>query len=296
VVGNNRCLPYIENSEFMNTTRWLAPAKLNLFLHITKRRADGYHNLQTLFQFIDYCDILHFNVRHDGQISCQSNAENLPPTQDLVWRAATLLQQSSATHFGADIRVEKKIPMGGGLGGGSSDAATTLLALNELWQLHWPHEALAQLGLTLGADVPVFVYGHAAWAEGIGDELTPITLEEPWFLVIHPGCPVSTAKIFSALDLTRDSIPIIMRDFLAGHCTNVCEPVVRRHYPQVGQALDWLNQFHPAHLTGTGACLFARVENAVQANEILAKLPSQWDGFVAQGKNISPAIKSSQQH
>ncbi len=280
----------------MNTTRWLAPAKLNLFLHITKRRANGYHNLQTLFQFIDYCDILHFNVRPDGQISCQSNAENLPPTQDLVWRAATLLQQNSATHFGADIRVDKKLPMGGGLGGGSSDAATTLLALNELWQLQWPRSALAQLGLTLGADVPVFVHGHAAWAEGIGDELTPITLEEPWFIVIHPNCHVSTAKIFSDSDLTRDSIPIIMRDFIAGHCTNVCEPVVRRHYPQVGQALDWLNQFHPAHLTGTGACLFARVENAVQANEILAKLPTKWYGFVAQGKNISPAINSSQLH
>jgi 4-diphosphocytidyl-2-C-methyl-D-erythritol kinase len=277
----------------MNTIRWLAPAKLNLFLHITKRRTDGYHNLQTIFQFIDYCDILHFTIRDDGQLSCESNAD-IAPTADLVWRAATLLQQNSRTHFGVDIRVEKKIPMGGGLGGGSSDAATTLLALNELWQLDWDKTTLAKLGLSLGADVPVFVHGHAAWAEGIGEELTPILLDEPWFLVIHPACHVSTAKIFSDQDLTRDSIPIIMRDFLAGHCTNVCEPVVRHHYPQVELALDWLNQFRPAHLTGTGACLFARFENALQANELLAKLPTQWYGFVAQGKNISPAIKASQ--
>ncbi len=273
-----------------SSTRWLAPAKLNLFLHITSRRADGYHNLQTIFQFIDYSDILCFNTRPDGQLSCVSTAKNLPPEQDLVLRAARLLKQYSGTSLGADIQVEKKLPMGGGLGGGSSDAATTLLALNQLWQLQLPSATLAQLGLRLGADVPVFVHGHAAWAEGVGDSLTPVDLEEPWYLVIHPGCHVSTAKIFSADDLTRDAFCITIRDFLAGHSQNVCEPVVRRRYRAVGQALDWLNQYRQARLTGTGACLFAAFESQAAANAVLAELPSMWHGFVAQGKIISPAL------
>lgn len=272
-------------------TPWLAPAKLNLFLHITSRRTDGYHNLQTIFQFIDYCDVLYFNTRPDGQLSCQSTEKGLRPEQDLVWQAARLLKTNSGTSLGADIRVEKKIPMGAGLGGGSSDAATTLLALNQLWQLEWSNAKLAEIGLSLGADVPVFVHGQAAYAEGVGEALTPIVdLEEPWYLVIHPGCHVSTAEIFSAPDLTRDQIPVTIRAFFAGHCQNICEPVVRSRYPQVGQALDWLNQFRPARLTGTGACLFAAFDSEAAAHAVLAQLPSQWHGFVALGKNISPAL------
>ncbi|MEN8218325.1 MAG: 4-(cytidine 5'-diphospho)-2-C-methyl-D-erythritol kinase [Pseudomonadota bacterium] len=266
---------------------YLAPAKLNLFLHITSQRADGYHNLQTIFQFLDFCDDLYFNVRPDGCLSCQSS---VPPEQDIVLRAARLLKQYTGTSLGADIRVEKKIPIGGGLGGGSSDAATTLLALNQHWQLQLSSDTLAHLGLSLGADVPVFVHGHAAWAEGIGESLKPIELDEPWYLVIHPGCHVSTAEIFSTKDLTRDAKYITIRDFIAGQSSNVCENVVRRRYPQVGQALDWLNQYSPARLTGTGACLFARFESRAQAHAVLAQLPTVWNGFVARGKNNSPGL------
>ena len=278
----------------MNTiTRFLAPAKLNLFLHITSRRADGYHCLQTVFQFLDYCDVLCFSKRTDGILSCHySNKLNLSPKQDLIYRAAHLLQQYSGTPLGADIQVEKKIPMGGGLGGGSSNAATTLLALNKIWQLHLPYVILAEIGLKLGADVPVFVHGTAAWAEGIGELLTPITLDEPWYLVIEPGCHVSTAEIFNAKDLTRDALSVTKDEFLAGQCKNVCEEVVRCRYPPVGEALDWLSQYSPARLTGTGACLFARFDDFTLANAVLLELPSQWQGFVAQGKNISPALDS----
>jgi 4-diphosphocytidyl-2-C-methyl-D-erythritol kinase len=272
-------------------TRFLAPAKLNLFLHITSRRADGYHCLQTVFQFLDYCDVLCFNKRNDGILSCHysNNMPNLSPEQDLIYRAAHLLQQYSGTLLGADIQVEKKIPMGGGLGGGSSDAATTLLALNKIWQLHLPYVILAEIGLKLGADVPVFVHGTAAWAEGIGELLTPITLDEPWYLVIEPGCHVSTAEIFNAKDLTREALSVTKEEFFAGQCKNVCEEIVRCRYPPVGEALDWLNQYSLARLTGTGACLFARFDDFALANAVLVKLPSQWQGFVAQGKNISPA-------
>lgn len=269
---------------------YLAPAKLNLFLHITSRRADGYHNLQTIFQFIDYCDELQIKSRDDGQLLCHSNAKDLPPAQDLVLRAARLLKQYSGTSLGAEIEVDKKIPIGGGLGGGSSDAATTLLALNQLWQLQLSADTLALLGLKLGADVPVFVHGRAAWAEGVGDHLMPVTLEESWYLVIHPGCQVSTAEIFSAPDLTRNSKPITLLQYQEGETTNVCEPVVRRRYPPVAQAIDWLDKYSHARLTGTGACVFARFDHKTQAEEIRAKLPNQWQGLVAQGKNISPAL------
>ncbi len=276
----------------MKKIHCLAPAKLNLFLHITSRREDGYHNLQTIFQFLDYSDIISFVLRNDGKLSCKSSAKNLPPEQDLVLRAAHLLKKYSGTNLGADIEVEKKIPMGGGLGGGSSDAATTLLALNQLWQLEISLERLAELGLSLGADVPVFVYGESAWAEGIGELLSPIKLDEPWYIVIHPGCHVSTAEIFSAKDLTRDALPIKIADFLAGRTQNVFEKIVRRQYPQIEQAIDWLNKYSKARLTGTGACIFARFENRIEAETVLAKLPHKWFGFVAQGKNISPAKKS----
>ncbi len=268
----------------------LAPAKLNLFLHITGRRPDGYHHLQTIFQFIDYCDVLHFKVRMDGQISCHSTAENLLPQQDLVWRAAHLLKNFSHTTLGIDISVEKNIPIGGGLGGGSSDAATTLLALNHLWELSFSATQLAQLGLKLGADVPVFVQGHAAWAEGVGEHLTPITLEEPYYLVIYPNCQVATAKIFSDPELTRNQLPITIDHFLAGQTRNICEEIVKKRYPMVQAAFDWLNQYQPARLTGTGACLFARFTTKTQAQAILELMPNVWKGFIAQGRNISPAL------
>ena len=224
------------------------------------------------------------------QLSCISSAA-IPPEQDLVLRAARLLKHYTGTSQGVHIHVHKKIPIGGGLGGGSSDAATTLLALNQLWQLHLPLNVLTQLGLQLGADVPVFIQGHAAWAEGIGEILTPIVLDEPWYLVIHPGCQVSTAQIFSDPDLTRDASPVTLEEFLANQCTNVCEHVVRKLYPTVGAALDWLNQYSLAHLTGTGACLFARFKSREQAYMILSQLPNIWQGFIAQGKNISPAMQ-----
>jgi len=268
---------------------YLAPAKLNLFLHITARRADGYHCLQTIFQFLDYCDTLNFTVRSDGQLTCCSTAKNLPPEQDIVLRTARLLKQYSDTPLGVDIQVEKKIPMGGGLGGGSSDAATTLMALNDLWQLQLPIATLLQLGLTLGADVPVFVQGHAAWAEGIGEILTPVELTECWYLVIHPRCAVSTAQIFNDPDLIRDMSPITFADFLAGQSRNICETVVCRRYPLVKEALNWLNQYHPARLTGTGACVFAGFDHIEQAQTVFAQLPVQWVGFIAQGKNVSPS-------
>jgi len=274
----------------MSPTYYLAPAKLNLFLHVTGRRSNGYHTLQTIFQFLDYSDILQFNLRHDGRLTCRSTAK-IPPNQDLIFQAAQLLKHTSGTSQGIDIRVKKRIPIGGGLGGGSSDAATTLLALNQLWQLDLPLTTLAQLGLQLGADVPVFVHGQAAWAEGVGEILTPIELEEPWYLVIHPGCQIPTAQIFADPDLTRNASPITLDAFLAGQCHNLCETIVRTRYPQVATALDWLNQYSPARLTGTGACLFARFASSEQAHLVLTKLPKIWKGFVAQGRNKSPALK-----
>jgi len=272
-----------------------APVKLNLFLHIIGRRANGYHNLQTVFQFLDYCDELHFTRRDDGQIHCHSTEEALNNPQDLSYRAACLLQQHSGTTWGADIQVNKQIPMGGGLGGGSSDAATTLLALNQLWQLDLPLSELARLGLQLGADVPIFIHGHAAWAEGVGEEIQAVTLEEPWYLVLHPNVAVPTAEIFSAKNLTRDMAPIRMPDFLAGRCINVCETVVRQLYPAVDEAFNWLNQYRLARLTGTGACLFARFEEQAEALAVQESVPDYWSSFVAQANNLSAAHRRLQQ-
>ncbi|MCV6638016.1 4-(cytidine 5'-diphospho)-2-C-methyl-D-erythritol kinase [Candidatus Albibeggiatoa sp. nov. NOAA] len=273
----------------MTTTQtWLAPAKLNLFLHITGRRPDGYHELQTIFQFLDYCDELDFSVRDDSEIHCQTNTD-LASDDNLIVKAAKLLQQHTQTTLGANIQLRKKIPMGGGLGGGSSNAATTLLALNELWELGLSQDTLQQLGVQLGADVPIFIYGQSAWAEGIGERLEPVTLSEDWFLVIHPNCHVPTGEIFSNKLLTRDKPLITIAHFLAGNSENVCETVVCQLYPEVKEALDWLNQFNPARMTGTGACIFTQCKTQEQAQHILAKLPSKWQGFVSQGRNRSLA-------
>lgn len=268
-----------------------APAKLNLFLHITGRRADGYHLLQTVFQFLDYSDTLHFQARTDANITVANSATEIAQEDDLVWRAAQLLQQHSGSTQGVDIRVEKQIPLGGGLGGGSSNAATTLLALNQLWSLNLPQATLAQLGLQLGADVPVFVHGYAAWAEGVGEILTPIDLPEPWFVVVHPKVWVSTAKVFNALDLPRNQTPICVADFFAGQGGNACEAVVQQAYPAVAAALDWLGQYATARLTGTGACIFAAFNSQREADAVLQQLPVEWTGFVARGMNRSEVLE-----
>ncbi len=279
----------------MKPTTWPAPAKLNLFLHITGKREDGYHLLQSVFQFLDYGDEITIECREDGQLRRLNELPGVPPEQDLVIRAAQLLKQHSDTPLGANIKVDKRIPMGGGLGGGSSDAATILVALNHIWQLNFPTEELATLGLQLGADVPVFVHGHAAWAEGVGEILEPVELPEPWYLVIIPPVEVSTAEIFSDPQLTRDCRAIKIRDFLAGEGGNVCQPVAASHYPEIAQALTWLGQFAEAKMTGTGSCIFAAFDNEVQANEVYRQLPETWRGFVAKGSNRSALHRTLEQ-
>ncbi len=277
----------------MNTTakRWPAPAKLNLFLHITGRRDDGYHQLQTVFQFLDYGDELTFTLRDDGKVCRTSDLAGVLAAQDLVVRAAKLLFQYSHCSQGVDIEVEKRLPMGGGLGGGSSNAATTLVALNELCELGLSIDELATLGLQLGADVPVFVRGTAAWAEGVGEQLTPLEGEqappEPWYLVIAPDCQVSTKVVFNAPDLTRDCHPITISHFLAGQGINVCEAVVKKRFPPVAKALDFLLKYAPARMSGTGACVFAAFDDRAAAQQALESLPGVWRGFVAKGMNRS---------
>lgn len=270
---------------------WPAPAKINRFLHILGRRDDGYHLLQTVFQFVDYGDELTFDVRRDGQIRRLTALEGILPASDLTVKAALLLQQAAGTRQGVDIQLNKRLPIGGGLGGGSSDAATTLVALNALWNLDFSVDALATLGLQLGADVPVFVRGQAAWAEGVGEQLTPLELDEPWYVILAPSVSVATKDVFNAPELTRNSNPITIRDFLSGRAvSNVCEPVVCARYPAVAQALTWLSQFAPARMSGTGSCLFAAFPSQASAADVLLRIPELWQGFVAQGKNLSPLL------
>jgi 4-diphosphocytidyl-2-C-methyl-D-erythritol kinase len=264
-----------------------APAKLNLMLHILGRRADGYHELQTLFQFLDFGDELGFALRQDGQIHLHTPIEGVPHDSNLIVRAARLLQQQSGCNLGADIWLDKRLPMGGGIGGGSSDAATTLLGLNHLWRLTCSEDQLAEMGLSLGADVPVFVRGHAAFAEGVGEKLQPVTLSEPWFLVAIPQVLVSTVEIFSDAELTRDTPPIKVRSLLEGGGHNDCLPVVQKRYPEVRNALILLNKFVPAKLTGTGACVFGSFPNEDDADKVARQLPGTLPSFVAQGRNIS---------
>jgi len=275
----------------MVSKTWPAPAKLNLFLHITGRREDGYHQLQTLFQFLDCADSLDFTLRDDGRVVRLSSLAGVAEEDDLVIRAAKLLAAQSEKSLGVGIVLNKILPMGGGLGGGSSDAATTLVALNHLWGVGLSVDQLSELALTLGADVPVFVRGSAAWAEGVGEQLTPVEIPQPWYLVITPDCQVSTAEIFSNSQLTRDCSAITIRAFLAGQTINVCEPVAKALYPRVAAALDWLSDHSAAQLTGTGGCVFAAFENRAQAERIFSALPSGWIGFVAKGCNRSPLLK-----
>ncbi|MBS3669456.1 MULTISPECIES: 4-(cytidine 5'-diphospho)-2-C-methyl-D-erythritol kinase [Halomonadaceae] len=268
-----------------------APAKLNRMLHIVGRRDDGYHLLQTLFQFIDLCDQLTLTPRSDGEIHLISEVSGVSHDDNLVVRAARLLQTHSGTPLGATLKIEKQLPMGGGLGGGSSNAATALVGLNHLWQLNLPLVELARLGLRLGADVPVFVHGHSAWAEGVGEQLTKVMLDTPWFVVIHPGISVSTPSVFQDPQLTRDSRPITMARALKGGAPewrNDCEAVVKERYPPIAEAFHWLAQHAPSRLTGTGACLFATFETQ-QTAQATAQLAEQyWPTWVARGLNTSP--------
>ncbi|MDO9321669.1 MAG: 4-(cytidine 5'-diphospho)-2-C-methyl-D-erythritol kinase [Pseudomonas sp.] len=264
-----------------------APAKLNLMLHIIGRRSDGYHQLQTLFQFLDYADELTFAPRTDGIIQLHSELTEVAHDSNLIVRAARQLQQASHCNQGADIWLTKRLPMGGGLGGGSSDAATTLLGLNHLWQLNWSEDQLASLGLSLGADVPVFVRGHAAFAEGVGEILTPVELSEPWFLVAIPQVSVSTAEVFADPQLTRDTPANKLRSLLEGGGRNDCQPVVQKRYPEVHNALILLNKFVPTRLTGTGACVFGSFPKQDDADKVARQLPATLPCFVAQGRNIS---------
>ncbi len=267
---------------------WLAPAKLNLMLRVLGRRADGYHRLQTVFQFIDRCDRLFFELRSDGCIERVDGPAEIPPDEDLVVRAARALAEASGCRSGISIRVEKRLPMGGGLGGGSSDAATTLHALNQLWGTGLSVEQLAAIGLHLGADVPVFVWGTAAWGEGVGETLLPVELPVPWYLVLVPNCHVATAAVFGDPGLTRDSAPITLADFLRGNAANDCLHTVLRKYPKVEQAFSWLAERADAKLTGTGACLFAALPRQVEAEQLLAEVPLEIPAFIARGQNRSP--------
>jgi 4-diphosphocytidyl-2-C-methyl-D-erythritol kinase len=269
-------------------TLWPAPAKLNLFLHVTGRRGDGYHDLQTVFQLIDLADDIHIQVRRDGLIERQAGPEGVPAEADLIVRAARALRAASATPLGANLSVTKRIPMGGGLGGGSSDAATVLVALNHLWNCGLNENELAAIGVDLGADVPVFVRGRSAWGEGRGERLTPLELPERWFVLVHPQVHVPTAAVFQAPELTRNSAPITMHGFLRSGGRNDFEPVVRARYPEVAHALDWLGHFAPARLTGTGSCIFAPCASLNEAQDIVTRVPAQWRGMAARAMNVSP--------
>lgn len=272
----------------MTRAVWPAPAKLNLFLHVIGRRPDGYHLLQTVFQLLDYGDELHLTVTADGAIRRVGTHADIPEDADLAVRAARLLQASAHVDRGATIRVDKRIPIGGGLGGGSSDAATTLLALNRLWEVGLSTRELAELGLRLGADVPVFVCGQTAWAEGVGEALTPLSVAESWYVVLTPPVAVPTARIFAALELTHCSPPIRIRDFHAGLGRNDLEPIVRRLYPEVDQALVWLGQHGPARMTGSGSSVFLPVPARAEGERILRAARGQYRGFVARGANLHP--------
>ena len=264
-----------------------APAKINLCLLITARRPDGYHDLQTAFQMLDICDTLSFEL--SDQLSVECNID-LPVQTNLVYLAAKLLQEFSATKQGATIHLDKFLPMGAGLGGGSSDAATTLLGLNRLWNLNISAKELMRLGRQLGADVPVFVFAQSAWGEGIGEVLTPLVLKSSFYLIVSPNCHVDTARIFSHPELTRDSSTITIARFLEHGARNDCEIVVRELYPEVDEVLLWLNKWGPAKMTGTGSCVFLQFDSRLEAQSVAKQVPEQWTTFVAQGLDKSPVV------
>jgi 4-diphosphocytidyl-2-C-methyl-D-erythritol kinase len=265
-----------------------APAKLNLFLHVIGRRPDGYHELQTLFRFIDYGDTLTLRPRADGRIERAGEVPGVPPEQDLTLRAAGLLQQSAGTRAGVTVELAKRLPLGGGLGGGSSDAATVLIGLNRLWSLGWARSRLQELAVQLGADVPAFVFGRSAFAEGIGEQLVAVEVPPAWYLVLVPPVQVSTAAVFSAPELTRDSTPIKISRFSAGAGRNDLEAVTCRHHPAVAEHLAWLRQYAAAAMTGSGACVFAAFDSQAAALDVLGRRPQGMQGFVARGLDRHP--------
>jgi 4-diphosphocytidyl-2-C-methyl-D-erythritol kinase len=280
----------------MNTLTLPCPAKLNLFLHITGRRPDGYHTLQTVFQLLDVHDDLTINPRDDGRLLLDCNMPALVDDQNLVIKAAKLLQSTTGCHQGANLILTKHLPLGGGLGGGSSDAATALIGLNRLWQTGLTINELAALGLTLGADIPVFIHGKSAWAEGVGERLSPITLSDAYYLIIIPNCTVSTGRIFADKDLTRNTPPITMATFLTRGGHNDCEPVARRLHAPVDEALSWLTQQGlDGRMTGTGACVFATFDSHSQAQQALSRVPGTMRAFVARGVNES-ALRQAISH
>jgi 4-diphosphocytidyl-2-C-methyl-D-erythritol kinase len=283
-----------------------APAKINLFLHVVGRRGDGYHELQTVFQFIDLCDEIELFVRQDGRVERAGLVEGVPPQADLAVRAAWLLKQTSGTPLGAEISLVKRIPMGAGLGGGSSDAAAVLLSLNRMWDVKLSTAELEALAVGLGADVPVFVRGKAAWAEGVGESLTEVVLPEAWYLVVVPNCRVSTASVFAEATLTRNSTPLRILDCLrydgsvGYHETDVesllertrndCEGVVRALYKPVDDAWRWLSAYGRPRMSGTGSAVFVRCSSGSQASELLRRVPPEWRGYAVKGLNRSPAL------
>ena len=275
-------------------TRWPSPAKLNLFLYITGQRPDGYHTLQTLFQFLDYGDTLTIEPRTDGQLRLLTPVDGVPNEENLIIRAALLLMKTAAQSqrlpegSGADISIDKRLPMGGGLGGGSSHAATVLVALNHLWQCHLSEDELATIGLTLGADVPVFVRGHAAFAEGVGEVLTPVEVAEKWYLVAHPGVSIPTPVIFGDPELPRNTPVRSIDTLLNCEFANDCEVIARKRFREVDDVLSWLLEYAPSRLTGTGACVFAEFDTELAARQVLEQAPEWLQGFVAKGVNLSP--------
>ncbi|MFS1862138.1 4-(cytidine 5'-diphospho)-2-C-methyl-D-erythritol kinase [Vibrio lentus] len=270
-------------------THWPSPAKLNLFLYITGRRDNGYHELQTLFQFVDFGDELTVTAnRETSSITITPEIPGVATEDNLIWKAATALQQYTSTTFGADIQLKKVLPMGGGIGGGSSNAATVLVALNHLWQLNLSDDQLAEIGLKLGADVPVFVRGHAAFAEGVGEQLQPANPDEKWYLVVKPQVSIATVDIFTHSELTRNTPKRALSTLLEQEYVNDCEKIVRMLYPEVDKQLSWLLQYAPSRLTGTGSCVFAEFNSKKEAESLLEQLPDTVSAFVARGRNISP--------
>lgn len=268
----------------------LAPAKLNLFLHINGKRADGYHELETLFTLLDYGDELTFEANEKGSVTIEGAPSDINLADNLIFKAAQMLRPYTAQTSGAHIVLNKRLPMGGGVGGGSSDAATTLIALNELWNCQLNVSELANLGVKLGADVPVFVRGVSAHAQGIGENLLPVSLSEKFYLVVSPGVHVSTAAIFGHPDLPRDT-PKLSEGWSMENTRNDCEVLVKKLYPEVEKTLEWLLKYAPSKMTGTGACCFAEFTSREAAERVLQTLPENWQGFVAKSVNCSPVHK-----
>jgi len=280
----------------VNKDWWPSPAKLNLFLHILGRYDNGYHKLQSLFQMLDYGDKLAFDINHTGTIAMSTPLKGVKDEDNLIIRAAKLLATQTKTKLGAHISLEKCLPMGGGIGGGSSNAATTLVALNALWGTRLSVHQLADIGLQLGADVPIFVRGETAFAEGVGEQITPAPQPEQWFLVANPNVHISTGEIFTAQELTRNTPSMDWADYKFEETRNDCQQLVVNRYPEVAKLLQWLVHYAPSRMTGTGACVFAPFSDESLANDVQGKLPSSWQSFVAKGVNRSPLLEKLEKY